>query len=75
MEREPGEKQNDRNDRAIRKAASWYETHLKINGVVGKTPRVILLTDDENSRTIAQKEGIVCSTGMKYSLIIIYISL
>lgn len=63
MERLPGEKQNDRNDRAIRRAASWYSSHLSEDAVNGVFPRIVLLTDDENNRKLAQEEGIVCSTG------------
>lgn len=65
MERQPGEKQNDRNDRAIRRTAAWYSAHLSINGVEGKIPKVVLLTDDENNRKLAQEEGIVCCSGNK----------
>lgn len=66
MERNPHEKQNDRNDRAIRRAASWYASHLLLSksDIDGKIPKIILLTDDENNRKIAQKEGIVCCTGI-----------
>ncbi|XP_075971510.1 exosome complex exonuclease RRP44-like protein Dis3 [Anticarsia gemmatalis] len=66
VERNPGEKQNDRNDRAIRKASAWYESHLSINTPVGKFPRVVLLTDDENNRKLAQEQGIVCCTVKDY---------
>ncbi|KAJ8727450.1 hypothetical protein PYW07_001569 [Mythimna separata] len=66
IEREPGEKQNDRNDRAIRKACAWYETHLSICSVDGKFPKIVLLTDDENNRKIAVEEGIVCCTAKDY---------
>ncbi|CAI5992075.1 unnamed protein product, partial [Closterium sp. NIES-64] len=38
---EPGESPNDRNDRAIRVAAQWYQQHLG-----GKVP-VVLITDDK----------------------------
>lgn len=64
MERDPGEKQNDRNDRAIRRAAAWYSTHLSTNNMAGQFPQIVLLTDDENNRKIAQEEGIVCCSGM-----------
>ncbi|KOB52156.1 Exosome complex exonuclease RRP44, partial [Operophtera brumata] len=64
IERKPGEKQNDRNDRAIRQAAAWYETHLSINSPVGDAPKVVLLTDDEANRTLAQEQGIVCCSGL-----------
>ncbi|KPJ18970.1 Exosome complex exonuclease RRP44 [Papilio machaon] len=66
VERNPGEKQNDRNDRAIRKAASWYASHLSINNLNGQFPQIILLTDDENNRKIAQEEGIVCCSVKDY---------
>lgn len=64
MERKPGEKQNDRNDRAIRKATSWYATHLSINNVQGQFPQIVLLTDDENNRKLAQSEGIITCSGI-----------
>lgn len=63
IERGPGEKPNDRNDRAIRKAASWYASHLSANNVGGQFPKIVLLTDDEGNRKIAQEEGIVCCSG------------
>ncbi|KPJ02851.1 Exosome complex exonuclease RRP44 [Papilio xuthus] len=66
VERNPGEKQNDRNDRAIRKAASWYASHLSINNLNGQFPQIVLLTDDENNRKIAQEEGIVCCSVKDY---------
>ncbi|KAM3967167.1 exosome complex exonuclease RRP44-like protein Dis3 [Aphomia sociella] len=66
IERAAGEKQNDRNDRAIRKAASWYAEHLSINNVKGQHPRIVLVTDDENNRKIAQEEGIVCCSIKDY---------
>ncbi|CAG4919042.1 unnamed protein product [Colias eurytheme] len=66
IERNPGEKPNDRNDRAIRKAAMWYATHLSIKGVAGQFPQIVLLTDDENNRKLAQEEGIVCCSVKDY---------
>ncbi|KAJ0178909.1 hypothetical protein K1T71_005684 [Dendrolimus kikuchii] len=66
VERNPGEKQNDRNDRAIRRAVAWYEAHLSINRVNIESPRVVLLTDDENNRKIAQDEGIICCSVKDY---------
>ncbi|CAK1598616.1 unnamed protein product [Parnassius mnemosyne] len=66
IERNPGEKQNDRNDRAIRKAAAWYASHLSINNLDGQYPQIVLLTDDENNRKIAQEEGIVCCSVKDY---------
>ncbi|XP_059056639.1 exosome complex exonuclease RRP44 [Achroia grisella] len=66
VERKPGEKQNDRNDRAILKAASWYEEHLSNNSVNGQNPKIVLITDDEKNRNIAQEEGIICCSVKDY---------
>ncbi|XP_041971274.1 exosome complex exonuclease RRP44 [Aricia agestis] len=66
IERNAGEKQNDRNDRAIRKAATWYESHLSINKTNKNFPTIILLTDDENNRKLAQEEGITCCSVKEY---------
>ncbi|XP_068631124.1 exosome complex exonuclease RRP44 isoform X2 [Battus philenor] len=66
VERNPGEKANDRNDRAIRQAASWYASHLSINSLDGKFPQIVLLTDDEKNRKLAQEEGIVCCSVKDY---------
>lgn len=48
--REKGETINDRNDRAIRKTASWYQTHLKVH--------IIFICNDVDNRTKARKEGL-----------------
>lgn len=66
IERSPGEKQNDRNDRSIRKATSWYEYHLSINSLDGKFPKIILVTDDENNRKLAQEDGIICCSSKDF---------
>lgn len=71
VERNPGEKPNDRNDRAICRASAWYESHLSINSAVGKFPKIVLLTDDENNRKLAQEEGIVCCTGKLSNLFVV----
>lgn len=55
VERNPGESINDRNDRAIRVAAKWYNTHLNLDHIKIKT---ILLTDDAQNRQLAENEGI-----------------
>lgn len=64
IEREPKESSNDRNDRAIRKAALWYENHLeKSQKEHLKTRiRVILLTDDAANRQKASDDGILTSS-------------
>ncbi|XP_047503136.1 exosome complex exonuclease RRP44 [Pieris napi] len=66
IERKPGEKPNDRNDRAIRKAAGWYLEHLSIKCLAGDFPKIVLLTDDENNRKLAQEDGIVCCSVKDY---------
>ncbi|KAK6463991.1 exoribonuclease required for 3 end formation of 5.8S rRNA [Scheffersomyces coipomensis] len=48
---------NDRNDRAIRKVASWYNTHLNENNSPEKI-EIILLCNDRDNRTKAKAEGI-----------------
>lgn len=61
-ERQPGESANDRNDRAIRIATAWYESHLKKSFENDTQLRVILLTDDKKNLETARAEGILCST-------------
>lgn len=56
VEREPGESINDRNDRALRRVAAWYEEHLDNN------VRVVLLSEDKRNRELAADDGLVtCS--------------
>lgn len=62
MERQPGETANDRNDRAIRVATAWYESHLKKSVDNSNQIRVILLSDDKQNLEKARAEGILCST-------------
>lgn len=51
VERERGESANDRNDRAIREASSWYSSHLEGGGSL----KVILLTNDKANLNKAQR--------------------
>lgn len=66
VERQPGESANDRNDRAIRVAAAWYEAHLKESFESENQVRVILLTDDKQNLEKARAEGLLCSTVSEY---------
>uniref|UniRef100_A0A1B6DID1 PIN domain-containing protein n=1 Tax=Clastoptera arizonana TaxID=38151 RepID=A0A1B6DID1_9HEMI len=52
VERIPGEKINDRNDRAIRVAANWYDNHLNQSSNQPKEDRIsiVLLSDDVENR-------------------------
>lgn len=68
VERQPGETANDRNDRAIRVATAWYESHLKKSSENPNQIRVILLTDDKQNLEKARAEGIICSTVRDYVL-------
>jgi exosome complex exonuclease DIS3/RRP44 len=66
VERKPGESANDRNDRAIRKACSWYQTHLEESqkGIEKKKRiKVVLLTQDLKNREQASIEGIPSHKG------------
>lgn len=64
MERKPGESINDRNDRAIRLATSWYNEHLTLSeGANEKPVKALLLTDDIDNYKKACEDGIPASTG------------
>ncbi|WBW71574.1 exosome 3'-5' exoribonuclease subunit Dis3 [Schizosaccharomyces osmophilus] len=56
-----GESPNDRNDRAIRTAASWYTGHLAGLGI-----KVVLITNDRRNAEIAAEQGIQTSTLKDY---------
>ncbi|KAM5547021.1 exosome complex exonuclease RRP44 [Rosa sericea] len=55
-----GESKNDRNDRAIRVAAQWYQTHL------AGSVRILLLTNDKENKGKALEEGISAETVESY---------
>ncbi|CAA0823316.1 ribonuclease II family protein, partial [Striga hermonthica] len=57
---ETGESPNDRNDRAIRVAAQWYQSHL------GNAVRVLLITNDRENRIKALEAGIPVETVESY---------
>jgi len=63
IERQPGESSNDRNDRAIREAAHWYQAHLADMGT-GTT--VVLVTNDADNRAKAKEKGLSAFTSMLY---------
>ncbi|KAL7049702.1 hypothetical protein ACKWTF_003826 [Chironomus riparius] len=68
IEREPKESSNDRNDRAIRKAAIWYQNHLNksLKETNKSKVKIILLTDDADNRRKANDEGIEAYTVENY---------
>ncbi|KAL5594524.1 hypothetical protein BROUX41_001450 [Berkeleyomyces rouxiae] len=56
---------NDRNDRAVRKAAQWYNMHLaKCRGK--KIPTTVLLTDDKDCLAKSKAEKIPCMKMAEY---------
>jgi exosome complex exonuclease DIS3/RRP44 len=61
IERTKGETPNDRNDRAIRVAAKWYQSHLS-----GLKCRVLLITNDRDNCAKARAEGIEAMTIYEY---------
>lgn len=68
IEREPKESSNDRNDRAIRKAVTWYQHHLNKSCKESSRERIkiILLTDDLANREKAKFEGLTAFSAQEY---------
>ncbi|XP_018423932.1 PREDICTED: exosome complex exonuclease RRP44 [Nanorana parkeri] len=65
IEQEKGENANDRNDRAIRTAAKWYNKHLKKSSKT-KNLQVLLITNDRKNKEKGVEEGIVAYTCEEY---------
>lgn len=61
IEQKQGENSNDRNDRAIRVAAKWYNEHLKKMSAENEL-QVILITNDRKNKEKAIEEGIPAFT-------------
>ncbi|RZF37909.1 hypothetical protein LSTR_LSTR005409 [Laodelphax striatellus] len=69
VEREPGESSNDRNDRAIRKAVAWYNTHLSSSQRQRSKKdvlKVVLLTEDAANKEKAEAENILVASAIDY---------
>ena len=68
--REKGETINDRNDRAVRKAVSWYQAHLQEAVRTSKrsknVPAVVMLSDDRDNLRKAKAEKIDASSLTEY---------
>ncbi|KAJ7602219.1 RNB-domain-containing protein [Mycena rosella] len=70
--REDNESPNDRNDRGIRKATEWYNTHIGLSRPIirgqekPKFPTVVLMTEDAANRKKAEESGIVATSIRKY---------
>lgn len=59
--REHGETVNDRNDRAVRRAVSWYGEHLQKALTVSKKakpPAIVMISDDKENLRKARSEGL-----------------
>uniref|UniRef100_A0A8C5LTN5 Exosome complex exonuclease RRP44 n=1 Tax=Leptobrachium leishanense TaxID=445787 RepID=A0A8C5LTN5_9ANUR len=65
IEQERGETANDRNDRAIRTAAKWYNNHIKKSKNMAHL-QVLLITNDRKNMEKALEEGIVAYTCEEY---------
>ncbi|KAF7306440.1 Exosome complex exonuclease dis3 [Mycena indigotica] len=69
---EEDESPNDRNDRGIRRAAQWYNEHIKLNRNVvrgqakPKLPVVVLMTEDAANRNKADESGIPVTSIRNY---------
>ncbi|XP_038623740.1 exosome complex exonuclease RRP44 [Tachyglossus aculeatus] len=66
VEQKQGENANDRNDRAIRVAARWYNEHLKKITGDDSPPQVVLITNDRKNKEKAIEEGIPTYTCEEY---------
>ncbi|XP_028913329.1 exosome complex exonuclease RRP44 isoform X2 [Ornithorhynchus anatinus] len=66
VEQKQGESANDRNDRAIRVAARWYNDHLKKIKAEDNPPHVVLITNDRKNKEKAIEEGIPTYTCEEY---------
>ncbi|KAL9130993.1 MAG: hypothetical protein Q9217_000982 [Psora testacea] len=68
--REQGESINDRNDRAVRRAVSWYTEHLqqalKPNKRAKQAPAIIMLSDDKDNLRKAISENITACSLSNY---------
>ena len=54
--RNEGETVNDRNDRAIRRAAQWYTSHLQ--STTKNAPAIVIITNDADNRRKAKSENV-----------------
>ncbi|KAJ6573965.1 hypothetical protein DFH09DRAFT_384346 [Mycena vulgaris] len=70
--REDNESPNDRNDRGIRKATQWYNTHIGLTRPIirgqarPKFPTIVLMTEDAANRKKAEESGITAISIRKY---------
>jgi exosome complex exonuclease DIS3/RRP44 len=62
IRREDGESINDRNDRAVVRAAKWYSEHMPQK----KCPLIVVLTDDQANLQKAKAGGVTAQTLSEY---------
>lgn len=58
VRRDEGETINDRNDRAVRRAAKWYQEHIPRK----KCPAIVLLTNDRANLDKCKRDGVTALT-------------
>ena len=58
VERQAGESANDRNDRAIRVACSWYSGHFSSQPGALASLQLVMLSDDRKNRELALAESL-----------------
>ena len=63
-EARPGESPNDRNDRAVRRAAAFLAEKARAGGFA---PQVVLVTDDAECRRKAGEEGLQALTTLEWA--------
>lgn len=69
VDRQPGETNNDRNDRAIRTAAHWYNKHLRDSQrdvATDKRVRTVMITEDADNRRQAEEIGLLTCSIREY---------
>ncbi|CAI7665325.1 unnamed protein product [Penicillium pancosmium] len=70
VRRGPEESINDRNDRAVRAVASWYEEHLGASAKKGKkeksVPAIVVITDDKGNIKKAKAEKVTALSLSEY---------
>ena len=65
--RNHGESINDRNDRAIRRAAAWYQDHLNSSArKKSKIPVIVIISDDRENLAKANADGLTAVSLAKY---------
>ncbi|EEH18001.2 hypothetical protein PABG_00564 [Paracoccidioides brasiliensis Pb03] len=61
---------NDRNDRAVRTAAKWYEEHLrnavKRSNIEQTAPDIVVITDDKDNLRKGEQEGVTAMSLSDY---------